>query len=49
MAAAASHPELQSALALPIGFPEGRPGQCHRFVVKSRHPLRIVVHLKAVE
>jgi len=49
MAVAPSHPEMQSASALPIGFPEGWPGKCHRFVVKSLHPLRIVLHLKAVD
>jgi hypothetical protein len=48
MATVPLHPEMQFASALPIGFPEGRPGQYHRFVVKFRHPLRIVVHLKAV-
>jgi len=49
MAVAPSQPEMQSASALLIGFTEGRPGQCLSFVVKSRHPLRIVAHLKAVE
>jgi hypothetical protein len=43
------HPEMQSAWVWPIGFLEGRPGQCHCFVVKSHYPLRIVAHLKAVE